>query len=170
MAEKENSQVAPSKRSWNWRIWTGFLVAIAALLSYFAIFYKYPITRNVPWVNWLLFALAGWLLFDGWRRARRSLESYRGKIAGPILAALSLALALLFGAGTLYFSRLPPASAGTPKVGSKAPDFALSDATGKTQTLSALLSEPFPDSFPGASAQNAKPPRAVALIFYRGYW
>jgi hypothetical protein len=165
MLEAQQSQSVPTKRAWNWRIWTGFLLAIAAPISYFVFFYKYPITRNVPWANWLLFALAGWLLYHGWRRARRSPESYRGKIAAPILSALSLALALLFGFATLYATRMIPVSSGAPKVGSNAPDFSLSDATGKTLTLSALLSEPFP----GATAANAKP-RAVALIFYRGYW
>ena len=53
---------AVAKLNWNWRIWAGFLVAVAAFLSYLTIFIRFPITRNVPWVNWLLFALAGWLL------------------------------------------------------------------------------------------------------------
>jgi len=50
----------------------------------------------VPWVNWLLFALAGWLLWGGISKAWRSPQQYRGKIAGPIVGVLSLATAGLF--------------------------------------------------------------------------
>jgi len=35
----------------------GFLVCVVAFLSYFVVFYRFPATRDVPWVNWLLFAL-----------------------------------------------------------------------------------------------------------------
>jgi hypothetical protein len=57
-----NETAAVRKRYWNWRIWAGFLVAVAAVLSYGTIFIRFPVTRNVPWVNWLLFAGAIWLL------------------------------------------------------------------------------------------------------------
>jgi hypothetical protein len=68
---------------------------VAAFLSYGVIFIRFPITRDVPWLNWLLFAGAGWLLWTGVRRARQEPTVYRGKIAGPILMVLSLTLAAL---------------------------------------------------------------------------
>ena len=46
------------------------------------------------------------------------------------------------------------------KVGQKAPDFTLTDSNDKPVTLAQLLTEPI----------NNQPPKAVLLIFYRGYW
>ena len=164
MNTQENVPAVP-KRNWNWRIWAGFLVAVVAFLSYIVIFIRFPITRNVPWVNWLLFAVAGWLLWGGLRRALRKPEVYRGKIAGSILAVLSFAAAGFFGYATLYASRGLPPSASAPRVGAKAPEFVLADTSGKMVALSALLSEPMPEK----EGSGAKP-RGVVLIFYRGYW
>jgi len=153
-----------ARRSWNVQIWIGFVVAMVAFASYMVIFFRFPITRDVPWVNWLLFALAGWLLWGGISKAWRSPQQYRGKIAGPIVGVLSLATAGLFGYGTLVATRRLPPSAGAPRVGAKAPEFTLKDASGKSVALSALLSEPMPGQIP------RKQPRGVVLIFYRGYW
>ena len=163
--DTQEKALAVPKRNWNWRIWAGFLLAVAAFFSYLAIFIRFPITRNVPWVNWLLFAVAGWLLWGGLRRALRKPEVYRGKIAGPILALVSLASAGFFGYATLYASRDLPRSASAPRVGANAPGFVLADASGKMVALSTLLSEPMP----GREGSGAKP-RGVVLIFYRGYW
>lgn len=154
-----------AKRNWNWRIWVGFLVVLAALFSYITFFIRFPITRNVPWVNWLLFALAGWLLWQGLWRGLRKPEMYRGKIAGPVLAVLGLAAAGFFGWATLFASRGLPLSTGAPRVGAKAPEFVLADTGGKMVALSALVSE----RMPGTEGTGTKP-RGVLLIFYRGYW
>ncbi|MEQ1472975.1 MAG: hypothetical protein ABLQ96_04095 [Candidatus Acidiferrum sp.] len=161
--QEQNSAVP--QLSWNWRLWAGFVVAIAAFVSYMTFFLKFPITRNVPWVNWLLFAFSGWLLWTGLRRAFRNPQAYRGKIAGPILALFSLALAVFFGYATLHASRRLPLSAGAPQVGTRAPEFTLTDTSGKMVSLSTLLSETMP-----ASNGSATKPRGVVLIFYRGYW
>src|SRR6516165_6899663 len=110
------------KRAWNWQIWTGFLLALAVIPVYFVFFAKYPITRDVPWASWMMFTVAGWLLWTGVRRAFASSGVYRGKIAGPILAVLSLGAAVFFGYATLYASRQLPAAAGAPRVGEKAPE------------------------------------------------
>ncbi len=156
----ENSSLA-QKRRWNWRIWAGFLIALAVIPLYAALFSRYPITRNVPWASWLMFLLAGRLLWVGVRRAVANPQEYRGKIAGSVLGVLALALAGLFGYGTLYFTKKLPISGSAPQIGAKAPDFALADTSGKVVALSALLTEPLPG---GAN------PRGVVLIFYRGYW
>jgi hypothetical protein len=129
------------KQNWNWRIWSGFLLAVAAVPGYLLVLARFPITRNVPWASWLMFAAAGWLLWAGVRRAFASPEEYRGRIAGPILAVLSLGAAGLFGYATLYASRQLPVAAGAPTVGGKAPEFTLADTNGKMVALSNLLSE-----------------------------
>jgi hypothetical protein len=162
MVEQEETS-AERKREWNWRIWSGFLLAVAAVPGYFLFFAKFPITRNVPWVSWLMFAGAAWLLWAGVRRAFASPELVRGRIAGPILAVLSLGAAGLFGWVTLYASRQLPVAAAAPRVGDQAPAFTLSDTTGKMVALSALLSEPLPGREGGKT-------RGVLLVFYRGYW
>jgi len=153
----------PVKQAWNWRIWAGFLVALAVIPSYFVFFAKYPTTRDVPWVSWLMFAISTWLLWTGIRRAFASSKVYRGRITGPILAVLSLGAAVFFGYATLYASRQLPAAAGAPRVGEKAPEFTLADTSGNMVAMSTLLSEPMP----GMAGQK---PRGLVLVFYRGYW
>ena len=142
-------------------LWLGFLIAVFAFLSYVPIFAKYPGTRDMPWANFLLFALALVLLFVGLRRAFGQSSLYRGKIAGPILTTLSVAALALFCLFTFSLGKHLPASTQAPKVGQKAPDFALSDNEGANVTLSSLLSTPITPS---------QPTKGVVLIFYRGYW
>ena len=160
---KQEKVLGEPKRKWNWRIWTGFSLALAAVPGYLLFFGRFPLTRDVPWASWLMFAVAGWLLWTGVRRAFANPEVYRGKIAGPILAMLSLGAAGLFAYATLYASRQLPAAAGAPAVGDKAPEFALADTSGRMVALSTLLSEPMP-------GMQAGKPRGVLLVFYRGYW
>ena len=149
------------KRRWNWRVWAGFLLTLFAIASYVLVFFKYPITRDVPWVPFLLFVVALLLLIVGLRKAYGEPTAYRGKVAGPILAVLSVAVMAFFSYGTLYGSRVP-ASKEAPKVGERVPDFSLSDTHGKVFTLAELLAAP--------SGSAAKAPKGVLLVFYRGYW
>ena len=149
------------KRRPNAPLWLGFLIAVFAFLSYVPIFARYPSTRDMPWVNFLLFAIALVSLAVGLRRAFAQPGLYRGKIAGPILATLSVAALVLFCLFTFSLGKHLPASMQAPKVGQKAPDFALSDTKGGTVTLASLLSTPISPS---------QPTKGVVLIFYRGYW
>ena len=142
------------KRSWNWVIWAGFVLALIATGSYLPFFVQFPITRDVPWVNLLLFAAAGILLAMGLYRAFAMPDRYRGKISGPILAALSVATFGLFVFGTFYVARKIPSGDTAAKVGQRAPDFALASTDGSLVRLSDLRQKN----------------RAVLLIFYRGYW
>jgi hypothetical protein len=140
------------KRSWNWSLWAGFALVLAGFLSY-SFFAQYPITRDFPWANLLLFCAGGILLGAGLVRAFGKAQLYRGKIFGPILATLGLLVFGLFGYGVFYMVRQMPASAGAPRVGQKAPDFTLPDQNGKPVALTDLLS-----------------PNGAVLIFYRGHW
>lgn len=151
------------KRRWNLLLAAGFLLALVAFLSYFTFFVYFPLTRDFPWLNLLFFVVALGLLGAGLRRAYRHPELYRGRIAGPVLTALSLAILALFLFYNFSFSRQLPASRGAPAVGEKAPDFTLPDANGEPVTLSKLWA--------GAEGEPAAVGnRWVLLVFYRGYW
>lgn len=144
---------ASAKKSWNWSLWIGFFFALAGFFSY-TFFAQFPITRDFPWANLLLFAVGGILLLLGLFRAFGKPKVYRGKILGPILAVLGILMFGFFSYVFFYVLRQVPASTGAPRVGQKAPDFTLADQDGKDVSLQDLVS--------GS--------KAVALIFYRGFW
>lgn len=159
---------AMNTRKWNWALWAGFVICIAAPLSFLLFFVNFPVTRDFPWVSLLLFGIAAILFILGLRRAYGQSESYRGKILGPILAVLSVALFALFVFGAFVESRRLPASLDAPRIGQKAPDFELTDTSGKLVKLSELLTGPSnPTSSPAGSSRA---PKGVLLVFYRGYW
>ncbi|MGH9967289.1 MAG: hypothetical protein ACREBG_05585 [Pyrinomonadaceae bacterium] len=147
-------------QKFNWQIWAGFLLSLAALVSYPFVFVRFPVTRDFPWVNLLLFLIAAAFLLVGVRRAFAADRPRRSKIAGSILATLSVLIFGLFIFSTFILSRQLPSSAGAPKIGQKAPDFSLADTNGKPVSLSELLSSPI----------DGTAPKGVLLVFYRGYW
>ena len=138
----------------------GFLLCGIAFISYPLFFAGFPATRDIPWVNWLLFALGLGLVGAGIARPFRQPERYRGRVLGPVLGVLSLAVLGLFLMMTMVHARQLPESAGAPKVGEKAPDFTLPDSQGRPVRLYGLLEQP------GGGA----PGSWVVLIFYRGDW
>ena len=155
----------------NWQIWAGFLLSLIALISYAFVFVRFPITRDFPWANLLLFGIAIVLLVIGVRRAFAPDRRRRSKIAASVLATLSVLVLGLFVFTTFIMPRWLPAAQGMPRVGQKAPEFTLADTNGKQVSLADLLSSPIESSAgnaPGSAAQT--PPKGVLLIFYRGYW
>jgi len=151
-----------NERRRNWHLWVGFLFCLLSIPFYLLVFTRFPVTRDVPWVNFLIFGVGLALLASGVRRAFRQPEEYRGKIAGPILGVMGLAAAGLFCFAVFYGAKQIPVSASAPHVGEKAPDFTLVDSNNKEISLGSLLSTPLPNS--------QAPPKGVLLIFYRGYW
>ena len=149
------------KRSWNPRIWAGFALALAAVASYPLVFIKYPITRDVPWATLVLLVPAIVLLVSGLARAFRQPEAYRGKIAGSLVATVTALLVGFFLFGVFYATRQIPASHGAPKVGDAAPDFTLPDSTGRSVTLSGLLTSPFVGNA-SSTTGSASGPTAVS--------
>lgn len=154
----------------NWQIWSGFLLSVFAFLSYPLLFVRFPVTRDFPWANLLLFALAAALMLFGVRRAFASDRTHpvRSKIAGGVLATLSVVILGLFVFTAFIMSRWLPASHGAPQVGQRAPDFTLADTSGTPVSLSELLS-----GNTGVRNREGQPrpaPKGVLLIFYRGYW
>ena len=146
----------------NWPLWTGFLLTLAAFLTYFFIFVKFPSTRDFPWANLLLFLMAGVLLFMGLRRGFAADRPHptRSKIVSSIFSLLSVAVFAMFVFTIFVAGRWLPASKGAPQVGQRAPEFTLADTSGKQVSLNELLTTPV----------NGKAPKGVLLVFYRGYW
>jgi 4-amino-4-deoxy-L-arabinose transferase-like glycosyltransferase len=147
------------KRNWNWPLWAGFIAVLAGFLTY-TFFVRFPLTRDFPWVNLLLFAAGGILLAIGLRRAIRQPELYRGRVFGSIFAVLGLCLFAFFAFIVFYELRQLPSSAGAPRVGQKAPNFTLPDQDNHPVALGDLIS---------AETATRKPGGAL-LIFYRGFW
>ena len=144
----------------NWEIWTGFVLSLVAAFSYPFVFVTWATTREFPWANLVLFAIAFVFLLFGLRRAFKPEK----RIVSKIFSSLGAAFGVLLLAALLFMifvmgSWLPP-STGAPQVGQKAPEFTLTDSNDRPVTLAQLLTEPV----------NNKPPRGVLLIFYRGYW
>ena len=146
----------------NWPLWVGFLLTLAAVLSFTTVFVYYPATRDFPWATLLLFLIAAGLVFLGVRRgfAPDRPHPTRSKIISAIVATLSALVMALFVFAFFIAARWLPESKGAPQVGQKVPDFTLADTTGKPVSLNELLTTPV----------NGTAPKGVLLVFYRGYW
>src|SRR5437868_11075544 len=144
----------------NWPIWTGFLLSLVAGLSYPIVFVRWAITREFPWANLVLFAIAFVLLVFGLRRAFKPDKKITSKIFGSLAATVGL----LFLGGLLFVIYVAgswlPASSEAPRVGQKAPAFTLTDSNNKPVTLAQLLIESI----------NNTPPNAALLIFHCDAW
>jgi hypothetical protein len=55
-------------RRFNWPLWVGLLVTLIGGFSYIAVFVWFPITRDFPWVNLLMFSVALVFMWQGVRR------------------------------------------------------------------------------------------------------
>ena len=129
-------------------LWSGLALTVIAFLSYPFIFVRWPVTRDVPWANALLFLIAIALLLLAVRRAPA------GRRVWPsIAAALGIAIGALFAVGIVVGSRLP-SSPNAPKVGQRAPELTLPDTNGRPVSLAQLIDGQ----------------KGVLLVFYRGYW
>ncbi len=149
----------PSGR-FNWAILSGFLVTLFAFVSYPFIFVRYPITRDFPWANLLLFAVGLVLVFGGIHRAFEPDRRLWAKILSTFAATLSIVIFAFFLFLIFGMTRHLPKSKGAPQVGQKAPEFTLPNQVGKPVSLAELLSSPI----------NGAAPKGVVLVFYRGYW
>jgi hypothetical protein len=131
----------------NGSLWIGLLLSVVAFVSYFAVFARFPITRDMPWATLLLFAVALVLLFRGARQ--RTITSY-------LVTTLGVAIAVFFCFAVFVATKWLPASQHAPAIGQKVPDFTLFDTNHRAVTLSRMLAAP------GA--------KGVVLVFYRGFW
>jgi len=148
----------PVHKRIHWALWLGLLLTALGLagnaLSFATLF-----SEALTWLVVAVSALGAIFLALGAVPAFRQPLVYRGKLGGSILAALSVLLCV--GAGMfVLLARHLPRSAGAPQVGQRVPEFTLTDSTGQAVSLSQLFV-----GAPGAAA-----PKAVLLVFYRGYW
>jgi len=146
----------------NWPLWLGFVLSIAAFLTYFFVFVWFPVTRDFPWANLLMFIVAAALVFMGVRRGFAADRPHptRAKVVSSIVATLSVVIIGLFVFTIFVVGRWLPASKGAPQVGQQAPEFTLPDTNGNQVSLNELLTSPV----------NGSAPKGVLLVFYRGYW
>jgi len=142
-------------KRWNWLLWTGLVLSLVAFASYFLVFARWPVTRDVPWVNFLLFIAAMAMLVAGVRRALVPPATTTRKIISIFVASIGLTVFVLFASAIFMGTSRLPASAHAPAPGQKAPEFTLLDSNRRPVALSQLV---------------AGSPRGVLLIFYRGYW
>jgi hypothetical protein len=145
----------------NGAAWFALLLGIGALSVNFVFFANPPLQGALPWLG-LLFGIAALiaLVISLWRAFGQS-QIYRGKWLSVVLGVLTL---LPTGASlfVFYHSRELPNSAAAPQVGERVPDFTLTDTNAASVSLDNLFAS-YGDSSSAA-------PKAVLLIFYRGYW
>ena len=172
-----------TERRRNWAPWLALLLALAAILSNGAFFLGLPGQQAIPWLGLALTIAALVFAVLGMLRAFRQPQVYGGKVSSTILGVLALLICGLSVFSSVHARDLPAAGA-APQVGQKAPDFTLADTSGNKVSLgqllgkgdaSALADSGHAGSSPAGAASNASAaasssPRAVLLVFYRGYW
>lgn len=153
-------------RQRNWTPWAGFLLALAAMFANAGFFLGLPGQKAIPVLSLVLAIAALICAIVGVMRAFRQPLVYRGKVSSSILGVLSLLICALAGLAFIT-SRALPAAGAAPQIGQKVPDFTLADTNGKNISLGEMLSG---SASAVPSAANAVAPKAVLLVFYRGYW
>ncbi len=138
--------------------WWALLFAIGAIGSNVAFFVNPPLQGVLPGLSLLFAALALTFLVTGLGRAFGRPQVYRGKALSVALSVVAL-LAIGLTAFVFVSARKLPGSTAAPQVGQRVPDFTLSDTSGKPVSLDRLL-----------APSGAGAPKAVLLVFYRGYW
>ena len=170
-----------TQRRRNLAPWAGLLLGLVAILSNAAFFMAIPGQRAIPFLSWTLAVIALVFALTGVMRSFRQPQVYGGKISSSVLAVITILIVGLTAFASVH-SRDLPGSAGAPQPGQKAPDFTLADTSGNKVSLGQLLGP----ASAAASAGGASPtaatgatvaggntdvaPKAVLLIFYRGYW
>ena len=147
-----------TERPSNSALWWGFALALGAVLCKLVFFVQPPAQHSIPWLSLLLAVIALVFVGKGLWRIFAPPRIHRGRILASIVSIFSLLL--VAAAVFAYFTaRALPTSAGAPQVGQKAPDFTLADTTGRPISLDQLF-----------APADGTSPKAVLLIFYRGYW
>ena len=126
-------------------VWLGPLLALVAVASYFTVFVNWPLTRDVPWVNLILLAVALAASIAGLVRSRRR-----------VLASGGLVLTLFLGGFFVWycyvFSYAIPGAELALDVGDPVPAIVLRDDRGQDVALSSLAAD------------------KLVLVFFRGHW
>ena len=139
--------------------WIGMLLMVLGALSNGLPFTGFP-AAPVPWISLLVSLIGFVLVLIGLWRAFGQSTAYQGKLSSAVAAGFSLLF--LAGSAAFFWSarHIPPESAAAPQVGQQVPDFTLPDSTGQSVSLKQLFS----------GSAGKEPPKALLLVFYRGYW
>jgi hypothetical protein len=143
--------------------WLALLLALIAVGLNVGFFVGFPAQRALPWLSLFCGVAALFVSAIAVRRAYSQPQLYTGKISSSIIAFVAI-LICAFLALTTFESRSLPSGSAAPQVGQKAPDFTLPDTQGSKVSLSQLLDRG------SAGSTNGAAPKAVLLVFYRGYW
>src|SRR3954454_18484493 len=99
-------------------LWSGFVLSMVAFLSYPFVFERWPVTRDFPWANLVLFGVAALFVAVGLRRAFSASRLRWLRItSGLIAAVLSFAIFANFALSVFVRARSLPASPHAPGVG-----------------------------------------------------
>jgi hypothetical protein len=164
------SEIAERRR--NWAPWLALLFILIAIGLNAATFMTARGVLAILWLGLVTTVVALVYSIIGIKRAFGQSAVFGGKISSSTIGVLALLFCGLmafawFGARTL------PASGGAPHVGQKAPEFTLADTQGNNVSLAQLLGRDGSIKLAagaGSSTLGTAPPKAVLLIFYRGYW
>jgi len=156
-----DTSISPTPRRANSALWHGLLITLFGIAAEFFYFLRLPppINHVLPWINLLVPVFGLIYLFIGLARAFGKPAVYRGKIWGSGVTVI--AILLLAGNVVLFrHTRDVPKSAHAPQVGQHLSEFTLPDSSGQQTSLSQLF----------AASVDGSQPKAVLLVFYRGYW
>ncbi len=141
-----------------------WIITPVSLLTNGFFFWQFAGEWLLPWLVLVLCLVSLALCVVSLRLAFGRPRLYRGRISGSIvtvIACATLAITLLIN----HMARGIPDAAEAPHAGQKAPDFSLADTAGSQVSLSELLNTPI-----AGSPEPEGKPKAVLLVFYRGYW
>ncbi len=141
--------------------WAALVFAILSLAFNILLFVGSPQQAALPWLSILLAVVALLFLGIGMVRALGQRKAFRVGVLGVVIALFVLIIVSLTGFASLRSRELPGAAL-APQVGQPVPDFTLADTSGKPVSLRQLLET--------SSNSQAPAPKAVLLVFYRGYW
>ena len=145
----------------NFMPWVALVFAILSLACNVALFVGSPQQAVLPWLSIFFAVVALFFLVIGLTRAFDRKTIYSGKTLGIVVSVFVLIIVSFIGFLSIRTRELPSA-ASAPQVGQRVPDFTLTDTSGKPVSLGQLLEVP--------PLTHATAPKAVLLIFYRGYW
>ncbi len=148
----------PERRK-NLAPWWGLLFALGAIACNVVLFVGSSAQSAMPVLSLVFAVVAIIFLGIGLKRAFGQPQVYRGKVLSVVLTVVAL-LPVALTAFAFVTARKLPNSGAAPQVGQKVPDFTLADTSGKPVSLDQLLS----------ASSGVQAPKAVLLIFYRGYW
>jgi hypothetical protein len=163
----------PTDRRRNIASWWGLLFAIGAVGCNAAFLVQPSFQGALPWLSLLFGIFSVIFLVTGLKRAYGQPQIYRGRILSVVLTLVALAPLGLTAFAFVKAHKLPDSTA-APQVGQRVPDFTLADTSGTPVSLDQLFAPSMGSSSGPSSATlsatQAPAPKAVLLIFYRGYW